>query len=78
MSRTEIAESALIVMALLSLWPVILGHRSALYSLWLIVVLGAMVWLAVRRFRRIRAAAEEAKRNRDEAEQSGRPPWLTP
>jgi len=76
MKQTEIIESALIVVALLSLWPVILGHRSLLYSLWLISMLGAMVWLAVRRLRRIRAAADEAKRIRDETEKPQRPPSL--
>ena len=78
MSRVEVLESALIILALASLWPVALGYRAVWYVVWLMVVLAAMGWLAVRRVRRIRAAAEEAKRKRDEAERSGRPPWLTP
>jgi hypothetical protein len=54
------------------------GFHHYLYSLWLCVMLGAMAWVAVRRLKRVRAAAEEAKRKRDEAEQSGRPPWMQP
>ena len=77
MSRVEVLESALIILALASLWPVVLGYRAVWYELWLVVVVGAMAWVAVRRVRRIRAAAEEAKRKRDEAERSGRPPRLS-
>ena len=78
MRRIEILESVLIVVALASLWPLLVGFHHPVYSLWLCVMLGAMVWVAVRRLRRIRAAAEEAKRKRDEAERSGRPPWMQP
>jgi hypothetical protein len=78
MSRREITESALIVVALVSLWPMLAGHRSVPYSVWLLVCLALMGWVAVRRLRRIREAAEEAKRKRDEAERSGRPPFLQP
>ena len=78
MRRMEILESALIVLALASLWPLLVGFHHYLYSLWLCVMLGAMAWVAVRCLKRVRAAAEEAKRKRDEAEQSGRPPWMQP
>ena len=78
MGRVEKIESALIVVELLSLWPVVLGYRALWYSLWLVGVVGFMVWVAVRRFGRIRAAAKEAERKRDEAERSGRPPFLGP
>ncbi len=78
MSRVEIVESVLIGVALASLWPVVLGYRALWYWVWLLAVLGMMGWVARRRLRRIRAAAEEAKRRRDEAAESGRPPWLTP
>jgi hypothetical protein len=78
MSRPEIIESALIVVALVSLWPMLAGHRSVSYSVWLLICLALMGWVAVRRLRRIREAAEEAKRRRDEAERSGRPPFLNP
>ena len=73
-----IFESALIIVALASLWPLLLGFRHPVYSLWLCVMLGAMAWVAVRRLKRVRGAAEEAKRKRDDAERSGRPPWMQP
>jgi hypothetical protein len=75
--RLESVETVLIVVALISLWPLLLRFSAPWYQVWLAVVLGAMVWVAVRRFRRIRDAAEEAKRKRDEMEKSGRPPFLS-
>jgi hypothetical protein len=77
MSRTEIIESVLIVVALVSLWPLLAKYRSPGYSIWLLIVLAIMAWVAVRRLRRIRQAIDEAKRTRDEAERSGRPPSLS-
>ncbi len=77
MKRLESVETILIVVALVSLWPLLLGFSVPWYQLWLALVLGAMVWVAVRRFRRIREAAGDAKRKRDETEKSGRPPFLT-
>ena len=78
MRRTDRLESVLIVIALGSLWPVILGYHAVWYRFWIFAVLGMMGWVALRRLRRIRAAAEEAKRRRDEAKASSKPPWLTP
>jgi membrane protein implicated in regulation of membrane protease activity len=75
--RLESVETVLIVVALVSLWPLLLRFSAPWYQLWLAAVLGAMVWVAVRRFRRIREAAEEAKRKRDEIEKPGPPPFLT-
>ena len=70
----HLLESALILVALASLWPLLLGHDSAWYRLWLLAVLGMMVWVAQRRLRRVRAAAAEAKRRRDETGGPGGPP----
>lgn len=67
MRRAIIAESALILLALASLWPLLAGYRPFWYNFWLLLMLAAMGWVAARRLRRIRAAAEEAKRKRDEA-----------
>jgi uncharacterized membrane protein YjgN (DUF898 family) len=75
MTGVEIFESVLIVIALVSLWPLAAGHRSVAYSVWLLLMLATMLWVAARRLRRIREAAEEAKRKRDESERSGRPPF---
>ena len=75
-----IIEAVIIVIAVLSLWPLILGYEwagSPWYKFgYLAVVLIAMVWVTVRRMARIRSAADEAKRKRDETEKRGRPPWL--
>ena len=69
-------ESALILVALVSLWPLMKPELPGWYYGWLAVVLGGMVWVAWRRLGRVRAAVEEAKKRRDEAEKSKRPPWL--
>jgi hypothetical protein len=74
--RFEIIEAVLIVVALVSLWPVLWGYHALWYRAWLVVVLGYMVWVTVRRMGRTKAAAEEAKRKRDEMERGGRPPLL--
>jgi hypothetical protein len=73
----ESIETVLIVVALVSLWPLLFGFNAAWYWVWLTAVLAAMVWVTVRRLRRIREAAEEAKRKRDEMAKSGRPPFLS-
>ncbi len=69
-------ETALVLIALATLWPFILGFHPLWYRGWMVAVLGLMVWVAVRRLGRIRAAADEAKRIRDEQERRGRPPFL--
>jgi hypothetical protein len=73
-------ETIVIVVALASFWPLIIGYPWAAQAWYkfgcLGLVLLAMAWVTVQRVRRIRAAAEEAKRRRDEAARSGRPPWL--
>ena len=78
MRRIEIAESVLIVLALASLWLFVIEQRSLWHNLVWLLMLAAMAWVAVRRLRRIRAATDEAKRIRDEAERGGPPPSLTP
>lgn len=75
--RFEKLEMVLIIVALVSLWPIIIGYHAWWYRGWLVVVLGFMIWMTIRRLGRISAAAEEAKRKRDEMERGGRPPFLT-
>ena len=70
----HLLESVLILVALASLWPLLLGHDSAWYRLWLLGVLAMMVWVAQRRLRRVRAAAAAAKRKREEARGPAGPP----
>jgi hypothetical protein len=74
--RLPLIESILILVALFSVMPRFFGFHPLWYNLWLAVVLVGMVWVTVRRLTRTRQAAEEAKRKRDEATRSGRPPWL--
>jgi len=74
--KRELVETVLIVVALVSLWPLLLEYKAAWYQVWLVAMLGAMVWVAARRIGRTRQAAEEAKRKRDEMERGGRPPFL--
>jgi len=83
--RVVIVESALIVIALVSLWPLLWRYYSEwewarvwlmLYRVWLVLMLGVMVWVASRRRARIRAGADHAKRMRNEMEKGGRPPFL--
>jgi len=77
----QTVETMVIVVALLSFWPLIIGYPWAAQAWYkfgcLGLVLLAMTWVTVRRLRRIRAASEEAKRKRDEAARGGRPPWTT-
>jgi hypothetical protein len=50
-------ETILIFLAILSLWPWILGYRRELWSRGLLVAaLTAMIWVACRRINRIRRA----------------------
>ena len=73
MSRLILLEWIIIVIALLSLWPVILGHNSLWYSIYLFVVMLALVWVTRNRVVRTREAAREAKLKRgDAAEKSPR------
>jgi fatty acid desaturase len=76
----HIIETIIILVALLSMWPLIIGYEWAA-SPWykfgyLAVVLIGMIWVTVRRMTRVRAAADEAKRKRDESARTGRPPWV--
>jgi hypothetical protein len=72
----QLLEPALIIIALVSLWPMLRDYKPMWYRVWLVLVLGAMIWVAQRRLARTRAAADEAKRIRDEMAKGGRPPYL--
>jgi hypothetical protein len=52
----QIIEWALIFLALLGLWPWILGYRATWSRALLAVALAAMVWVFLRRVNRIRRA----------------------
>jgi len=55
MSRAEQLEWVLILLALVSLWPYVFGYRPLWYRVLLLGVLAVMVWVAVRRWRRLRS-----------------------
>jgi len=69
----QVIESILILVALGSLWPYIVGYREPWYTGWMLAMLGVMVWVATRRLARIRSAAEEAKGKHDESQRPRRP-----
>jgi hypothetical protein len=66
MSRLIVLEWVVIVAALLSLWPAILGYHENLYRGWLAGMVIALVWVTRNRLSRIRQAAAEAKRLQEE------------
>ncbi len=68
-------ESVLILVALFSLIPLVLGFSPWWYRAWLGLMLLAMVWVAARRVRRTQEALEEQRRKRDERT-GGRPPGV--
>jgi hypothetical protein len=72
-SRVELLESALILVALFSLLPLLFGFQPLWYKLWLGAVLLTMGWVAWRRLGRTKAALEEERRKREERG-GGRPP----
>ena len=69
----QIIESILILLALASLWPYIIGYREPWYMGWMLAMLGVMVWVATRRLARIRSAAAEAQEKHDAATRTGDP-----
>lgn len=61
MTRREIAESVFTILAILALWPVILGWDHPVYQAVLVVVLVILAVLVVHKFRRIRQMYEDQK-----------------
>jgi hypothetical protein len=54
MKRLELLEWIVIIIALVSLWPVVIGYSPIWYKLYLVVVLGALIWVTRNRLHRIR------------------------
>jgi hypothetical protein len=54
MKRGEIVEWVLILLAVLALWPLILGYQTAWSRLVMVAALAAMIWVLVRRVGRVR------------------------
>lgn len=79
MART--IETVVILVALASLWPLILGYEwsgSPWYKFgYLALLLVALLWVTSRRLRRIRQAASQARQRREETQKGRRPPWLS-
>jgi|GEM_PF-1734250 hypothetical protein len=69
MNRREILESAFTILAVLALWPVILGWEHPVYSLLLGVILVIFIVLVINKFRRVKHMYNESK-----VEAKNRPP----
>ena len=69
MKRREILESAFTILAVLALWPVILGWEHPVYSLLLGVILVIFIVLVINKFRRVKHMYNESK-----VEAKNRPP----
>ena len=54
MSKGEIVEWVLILVAIVSLWPWVAGYRAPCYQAYLLVVLVVMAIIALRRLCRIK------------------------
>lgn len=61
MSKGEIAEWVLIIIAIFCLWPWVVGYRAPWYQGLLAVVLVVMAIVALVRLRRIKRAAKGKK-----------------
>ena len=57
----SIIEGLIIVLGLLSFWPLTLGYRGWLYHCGILVVLVLLAIVAVARFRRVRRAFENER-----------------
>ncbi|HID05813.1 MAG TPA: hypothetical protein EYP10_01570 [Armatimonadetes bacterium] len=76
MSSIEILETVIIFAAILSLWPLILGYKNH-YTVGICVALAVLLCgIAVRRWRRFKAALEEERKKLEE--QSGFMPYPPP
>ena len=71
----RVVEGAIIVLGLLSFWPLTLGYNSLAYQCGLVVMLVLLAVLAVVRFRRVRDAfdRESASRSEDAPSAERRP-----
>jgi hypothetical protein len=61
MALRTLAENAIIVVGIVSLWPWILGRRSGWYQCAIVIMLVLLSVLAVIRFLRIKRAIEQRK-----------------
>ena len=61
MKRREILESAFTILAILALWPVILGWEHPIYNIMLGVILIIFIVLVINKFRRVKHMYEERK-----------------
>ena len=76
MKRLIIIEWIIILLALVSLWPVIIGDQPGWYYGILVAVLLALIWVTRNRVLRTQKAAQEAREKHDEATKHLRRPPL--
>ena len=70
MKKAEIWETAFIIISIVTLWPVIKWHNARqsvplVYYVMLLVVLGVLAFITVRRIKKLRKALREAKSRRE-------------
>jgi len=76
MPRLVLLEWAIIFVALVSLWPVVMGYHATWYRVYLVVIMVALLWVTRNRLARTRQAAAEARRRHDEITGRGSRPML--
>ncbi|NIM06278.1 MAG: hypothetical protein GTO55_07840 [Armatimonadetes bacterium] len=76
MSRVVLIEWIIIIVGLISIWPIIAGYHAIWYSIYLFVVMLALIWVTRSRLRRIRQAADESRRKQEEIERTGPKPMF--
>lgn len=73
MNKLIVIEWAIIILALVSLWPMVAGYHAIWYRIYLVVIMLALFWVTRNRLARTRQAADEAKQKHDEATKRPRP-----
>lgn len=61
MTRREIVETIFTILAIVSLWPVLLNWDHPMYQVFLGVILVILCYLVVGKFRRIRKEFDKSK-----------------
>ena len=62
--RSRRIEDIFILLCVLSLWPIIFGLEGLLYDVGLVVALGGLIFIFIRRVRRFREASDDLENPR--------------
>ena len=74
MKHLVLWEWLIILLALASLWPVVLRYDALWYKIYLVIIMLALLVVTRNRFLRTRDAAAEAQRKHDEMTRRGTKP----